>query len=122
MTASLQHPGTQRALREFCGAVYGAQCLVAAGEHGPRVSALLRYASTLLDAIDIDLLEAGTAPDDPALLAVARLRERYDRLVLAMLTVTLRRRASRVQRAAPAGKEQRRRRHKAPPAAPAAAA
>lgn len=108
MNSSVHHPSTQRALREFCGAVYGAQCLVANGEYGPRVSALLRYASTLLDSIDVDLLESGTAPDDPALAAAARLRDRYQRLVLALLTVTLRQRATRVQRRSPAATRPRR--------------
>ena len=50
-------------MRDFCGAVYGAQCLVARGELGPRVSALMRYSSALLDAIDVQLLETGLAPD-----------------------------------------------------------
>ncbi|MFO1325420.1 MAG: hypothetical protein U1F15_15340 [Burkholderiales bacterium] len=77
-------------LREFCGAVYGAQCLVRNGELGPRVSALMRYASTLLDAIDVQLLETGLPPDADELASAGRLRERFERLLLMLVTMTLR--------------------------------
>lgn len=92
---ALHRPAPQRALREFCAAIYGAQCLVASAEQGPRVAALMRYAATLLDAIDVDLLEAGLSPGDPAFASVHALREHYERLVLALLTASLRRRGRR---------------------------
>ena len=82
-------------LREFCGAVYGAQCLVREGELGPRVSALMRYASTLLDAIDIQLLETGLPPDADELASAGRLRERFERLLLMLVAYSLRNRSAR---------------------------
>jgi hypothetical protein len=85
-----------RTLREFCGAVYGAQCLVASGERGPRVSVLMRYASNLLDAIDLQLLECGLAPGAPELAGAARLRERFESLLLMLLTRSLRERGGSV--------------------------
>src|SRR6185436_19356457 len=70
---TVSHRGAlTRSVREFCGAVFGAQCLVARGELGPRVSALMRYAGTLLDAIDVQLLEAGLPADASELAAAAR--------------------------------------------------
>ena len=87
--------GIVHALREFCGAVYGAQCLVAADEFGPRVSALMRYASSLLDSIDIQLLEAGLPPDASELASAGRLRDRFERVTLLLVTSSLRDRGAR---------------------------
>lgn len=105
-------------LREFCGAVYGAQCLVREGELGPRVAALMRYASTLLDAIDIQLLEAGLPPDADELASAGRLRERFERLTLMLVTMSLRELGARATaNPAPPPKSARRKRRsaKAPP-------
>ena len=90
---TVSHRGAlTRSVREFCGAVFGAQCLVARGELGPRVSALMRYAGTLLDAIDVQLLEAGLPADASELAAAARARERFERLLLMLVTYSLRKR------------------------------
>lgn len=94
MPSALDASTFQRTLREFCAAIYGAQCLVAAGELGPRVSALMRYADTLLDALDVELLEAGLAPEAPELGAAAHLRERFQRLLLLLVSTTLRQRVT----------------------------
>ena len=77
-------------LREFCSVVYGAQCLVVNGEVGPRVSALMRYAGALLDAIDVQLLEMGLPPEASELASASRLRERFARLVLMLVASSLR--------------------------------
>jgi hypothetical protein len=90
---TVSHRGAlTRTVREFCGAVFGAQCLVARGELGPRVSALMRYAGTLLDAIDVQLLEAGLPADASELAAAGRARERFERLLLMLVTYSLRKR------------------------------
>ena len=91
MTAP-QRGALARTVREFCAAVFGAQCLVARGELGPRVSALMRYAGTLLDAIDLQLLEAGLPADASELAAARRARERFERLLLMLVTHSLRKR------------------------------
>jgi len=95
MTRALHSPSAQQTLREFCASVYGAQCLVDAGEMGPRVSMLMRYAGTLLDALDVELLDAGVTPGAPEFHAAQRLRERFDRLALTLTARTLRKRSAR---------------------------
>ena len=97
MTSSpFDSPSAQDALREFHGALYGAKSLVAAGEMGPRVAMLVRYAATLLDSLDVILLEAGVGPHAPELATANRLRESFERLSQSFTAASLRRRAARV--------------------------
>lgn len=56
---------------------------------------LMRYAGTLLDSLDIELLEAGVTPGAPEFHAAQRLRERFDRLTLALTARALRKRSVR---------------------------
>ncbi len=93
----LNTPAAQQTLREFCASLYGAQCLVAAGEMGPRVSMLIRYASTLLDSLDVHLLEAGITPDAPELAVAQHLRDSFARLAQSLTAASLRRRAARMK-------------------------
>ena len=101
MMSPLNSPSAQETLREFHGAIHGAKSLVAAGEMGPRVTMLVRYAATLLDSLDVMLLEAGVDPDAPELAAARQLRENFERLRQSFTAASLRRRAARVTSAHP---------------------
>lgn len=81
-------------LRAFTAAVSDAQRLVAREEFGDPLPALLDYATVLLDVIHVELLEAGLPEDSRERVAAARLRERFERLLVA-LRVARPRRVSR---------------------------
>ncbi len=84
-----------RTVLAFCAAISAAKRLVENGEMGPRLSAQMDYAASALDAIDVQLLEAGSLPDAPQLWAAARVRERFERLLLMLASSALRRRGAR---------------------------
>ena len=69
-------------LRAFAAAVSDAQRLVARGEFGDPLPALLDYAAVLLDVIDVELLEAGLPEDSRERVAAARLRARFEGLLV----------------------------------------
>ncbi|MEO8753555.1 MAG: hypothetical protein ABI624_12840 [Casimicrobiaceae bacterium] len=95
MTGYYSHELAQTVLA-FCTAISAAKRLVAGGEMGPRLSAQMDYAASALDAIAVQLLEAGPLPDAPQLWAAARLREHFERLLLRLATSSLRRRQARM--------------------------
>jgi hypothetical protein len=96
MISTLNSSSAQETVREFHGAIHAAKSLVAAGETGPRVTMLIRYAGTMLDSLDVILLEAGAGPDAPDLAAAARLREHFERLRQSLTVTSLRQRAARI--------------------------
>jgi hypothetical protein len=89
-----------RTVLAFCAAIAAARRLVSDGEMGPRLSAQLDYAASSLDAIDVQLAEAGLAAAAPQIEAAARMRERFERLLLRLATSALRRRGVRARKRA----------------------
>ena len=87
-----------RTVLAFCAAISAARRLVIRGELGLRLSAQLDYAASSLDAIDIQLLEAGLPHDAPQLHIAGRVHERFDRLLLRLATSALRQREARATR------------------------
>jgi len=90
-----------RTVLAFCAAIAAARRLVMLGELGPRLSAQLAYAASSLDAIDLQLLESGLAPDAPQIATAGRVRERLERLLLRLATSSLRKRAIRAKKRTP---------------------
>jgi hypothetical protein len=78
-------------IHAFTAAVADAQRLVARDELGEPLPALLDYAAVLLDVIDVELLEAGLPPESRELRVAARLREKFEHLMLALKAFALRR-------------------------------
>lgn len=102
MPTALSSPGFVRTVLAFCAAIASARRLVIDSEMGPRLSAQVDYAASSLDAIDVQLDEAGLATDAPQLATAARVRERFERLLLRLATSSLRRRGMRASKRAPA--------------------
>ncbi len=101
MSAALASPEFARTVLAFCAAISAARRLVMQGEMGARLSAQLDYAASSLDAIDLLLVEAALAADAPQRATAARIRERFERLLLRLATSSLRTRALRANRRAP---------------------
>ena len=100
MPDSLASPEFARTVLAFCAAIAAARRLVMEGEMGARLSAQLDYAASSLDAIELQLIEAGLAADAPRRATAARVRERFERLLLRLATSSLRTRALRANRRA----------------------
>jgi hypothetical protein len=100
MPATLASPEFARTVLAFCAAIAAARRLVTQGEMGARLSAQLDYAASSLDAIDLQLVEAALPADAPQRATAARVRERFERLLLRLATSSLRRRALRASRRA----------------------
>jgi hypothetical protein len=109
MPATLASPEFARTALAFCAAIAAARRLVMQEEMGARLSAQLDYAASSLDAIDVQLVEAGLAADAPQRAIAARLRERFERLLLRLATSSLRTRAMRASRRAPQARPRSRR-------------